>query len=184
MRLINQPRPWPKSYTNLKDGKATKTFDALDWLAQLTTHIPNHGEQMVRYYGFYSNKSRGLRKKAGTDVADPALIESEFSSKELCKSWARLIQKIYNVNPLVCSKCLGSMRIISFIEDEQLVKKILKHLDLWDVRRKPPGRAHGPPPEIFIIYDELLSPGADDYIIDADRSTLRLSTGYPIETYL
>ncbi len=30
-------------------------------------------------------------------------------------------------------------------------------------------------PETFIIYDELSSPGADDYIIDAD---------YPIETYL
>ena len=123
---------------------------------------------MVRYYGFYSNKSRGLRKKAGTDDAVPALIESEVSSKEFRKSWARLIQKIYNVNPLVCSKCLGSMRIISFIEDEQLVKKILKHLDLWNVRRKPPARAHGPPPENFIIYDELSSPGADDYIIDAD----------------
>ena len=24
----------------------------------------------------------------------------------------------------------------------------------------------------------------DDYLIDADRTTLRLSTGYPIETYL
>jgi hypothetical protein len=47
-----------------KDGTSTKTFDALDWLAQLATHIPNKGEQMVRYYGFYSNKSRGLRKKA------------------------------------------------------------------------------------------------------------------------
>ena len=40
-----------------KDGKTSKTFDALDWLAQLVTHIPNRGEQMVRYYGFYSNKS-------------------------------------------------------------------------------------------------------------------------------
>ena len=50
-----------------KDAKTTKTFDALDWLAQLVSHIPNKGEQMVRYYGFYSNKSRGLRKKAGTE---------------------------------------------------------------------------------------------------------------------
>ena len=41
-----------------KDGKTSRTFDALDWLAQLVTHIPNKGEQMVRYYGFYSNKSR------------------------------------------------------------------------------------------------------------------------------
>ena len=30
-----------------KDGKTSKTFDALDWLVQLTTHIPNRGEQMV-----------------------------------------------------------------------------------------------------------------------------------------
>ena len=34
-----------------KDGTSTKTFDALDWLSQLVTHIPNKGEQMVRYYG-------------------------------------------------------------------------------------------------------------------------------------
>ncbi len=31
-----------------KDGKTSKAFDALDWLAQLVTHIPNKGEQMVR----------------------------------------------------------------------------------------------------------------------------------------
>ncbi len=116
------------------------------------------------YYGFYSNKSRGLRKKVGIDDQVPALIESEISSKEFRKNWARLIQKIYNVNPLVCSKCFGSMKIISFIEDEQLVKKILKHLDLWDVKRKPPPCANGPPPEAFIIYDESSSPSADDYI--------------------
>ncbi len=29
--------------------KETKTFDALDWLAQLVSHIPTKGEQMVRY---------------------------------------------------------------------------------------------------------------------------------------
>ena len=48
-----------------KDGKTKETFDALDWLALLTTHIPNRGEQVVRYYGYYSNRSRGMRKKAG-----------------------------------------------------------------------------------------------------------------------
>ena len=35
-----------------KDGTSAKTFDALDWLAQLVTHIPNKSEQMVRSYGF------------------------------------------------------------------------------------------------------------------------------------
>ena len=82
-----------------KDGTSTKTFEALDWLAQLVTHIPSKGEQMIRYYGFYSNKSRGLRKKAGTDDQVPALIDSDISPQAFRKNWARLIQKIYNVNP-------------------------------------------------------------------------------------
>jgi hypothetical protein len=50
-----------------------------------------------------------------------------------------------------------------------------------------------PPTEAIIIYDESSSPSAYDYLIDVDRTTLssdsealegRLSTGYPIETYL
>ncbi len=32
-----------------KDGSSSKTLLALDWLAQLVSHIPGKGEQMVRY---------------------------------------------------------------------------------------------------------------------------------------
>ena len=60
------------------------------------------------------------------------------------------------------------MRIISLIDDAEIIKKILKHLGLWDVKHKPPARANGPPTESFIIYDESSSPSADDYLIDAD----------------
>jgi hypothetical protein len=141
-----------------KDGTSTKTFDALDWLAQLVTHIPNKGEQMVRYYGFYSNKSRGLRKKAGTDDQVPALIDSDTSRKAFRKNWAQLIQKIYNVDPLLCPKCSGSMKIIAFIEDEQVISKILKHLGLWEGKQRPPPRANAPSPNIHIDY--TARPGA------------------------
>ena len=120
----------------------------------MVTHIPNKGEQTVRYYGFYSNKSRGLRKKAGTDDQVPALIDSDISPQAFRKNWARLIQKIYNVNPLLCSKCSGSMRIISLIDDAEIIKKILKHLDLWDAKRKPPQCANvvHPPQEEPAIW--------------------------------
>ena len=49
------------------------------------------------------------------------------------KNWARLIQKIYYVDPLLCSKCLGSMKIISIIEDNEIIEKILRHFGLWTV---------------------------------------------------
>jgi hypothetical protein len=45
--------------------------DTFDWLAQLTTHIPNRGEQMVRYYGYYSNKPGGIRRKNRENRARP-----------------------------------------------------------------------------------------------------------------
>ena len=38
-----------------KDGKSVKVFPAMEWLAAMCSHIPNRGEQMVRYYGHYSN---------------------------------------------------------------------------------------------------------------------------------
>jgi hypothetical protein len=47
------------------------------------------------------------------------------------------IQKIYEVDPLTCPKCLGIMRIISFIEDREVIKTILKHLGLWLVKSRP-----------------------------------------------
>ncbi len=93
---------------------------------------------MVRYYGYYSNKSRGLRKKAGTDDQVPALVDSDISRKAFRKNWARLIQKIYNVDPLLCPNCSGTMRIISFIEDDEIIEKILRHLGLWETRNHDP----------------------------------------------
>ncbi len=84
--------------------------------------------QTVRYYGYYSNKSRGLRKKAEADDDIPVIVENEMSSKEWRQNWARLIQKVYEVDPLICPKCQGEMRIIAFIEDKAVIKKILKHL--------------------------------------------------------
>jgi hypothetical protein len=154
-----------------KDGRTQKTFDALDWLALLTTHIPNKNEQMVRYYGYYSNKSRGLRTKAGKDSEVAALIDSDVSRKAFRKNWARLIQKIYHVDPLICPKCQGKMRVIGAIEDEVVIKKILKHLGLWLPKRSPPLRAHAPPQAVRIDYLDSQIPSADDYLIDPDYPT-------------
>jgi hypothetical protein len=108
-------------YTS-KDGRTRKTFDALDWLAHLVTHIPGRYEQTVRYYGYYSNKSRGLRKKTEADDDVPAIVKNEMSSKEWRQNWARLIQKIYEVDPLICPKCQGRMRIIALCEAIDYVK--------------------------------------------------------------
>jgi hypothetical protein len=151
-------------YTS-KDGRSRKTFDALDWLALLVTHIPGRYEQTVRYYGYYSNKSRGLRKKADADNQLPTIIAGEMSSKEFRKNWARLIKKIYEVDPLVCPKCQGAMRVISVIEDRLIIKKILKHLGLWDTHNHdPPLRNLSHMPELTYDDSDCQIPVYDDWI--------------------
>jgi hypothetical protein len=150
-----------------KNSGVRETFVALDWLARLVTHIPNRGEQLVRYYGYYSNKSRGMRKKTKTDNQAPLLVDSDISKKAFRKNWARLIQKVYHTDPLLCPKCNGSMRIISFIEDEETIKKILLHLDLWM-------SGNHDPPNLYQVHQYIPAskpsgpsddPTHDDYVL-------------------
>ncbi len=58
----------------------------LDFIAEFTQHIPPKGSHLIRYYGFYSNKARGMRKKAevaqqaavGIDIpANPTISQNE-----------------------------------------------------------------------------------------------------------
>ncbi len=88
-----------------------------------------------------------------------------MSSKERRQNWARLIQKIYEVDPLICPKCQGEMRIIAFIEDEAAIKKILKHLSLWETRNHdPPVRNPTHIPELTYDDDYSQIPTIDDWL--------------------
>jgi len=82
--------PGPRS----GDGETAKHFPALEWLAAMCSHIPNRGEHKVRYYGRYSNVSRGKRQQEGIDDAIPCILEPQGNERAFRKSWARLIQKI------------------------------------------------------------------------------------------
>ena len=42
-----------------------QVFGSLDFLAELTEHIPNQGQHLVRYYGHYSNKSSRPPRQTG-----------------------------------------------------------------------------------------------------------------------
>jgi len=160
-----------------KDGKSKKTFSALEWLAAMCSHVPDKGEQMVRYYGYYSNVCRGKRQEAGQEASIPCILEPDEGLKAYRKNWAGLIQRIYEVDPLTCPKCQGPMRIISFIQDQEVMEKILKHLGLWFVKLKIPPRANAPPRQLQIDYSDCQVALCEepfhadpDYSIDAHLS--------------
>ncbi|MGD9214314.1 MAG: hypothetical protein PVJ84_05855 [Desulfobacteraceae bacterium] len=47
-----------------------------------------------------------------------------------------------SIGPLLCPKCQGAIKVISFIEDDALIKKILAHLGLWDTRKHDPPQSN------------------------------------------
>ena len=129
-------------------GPFEKTFEASDFLARLLQHVPEPRLHQIRYYGHYSNVARARRTAVSPSVALPGPGESETTEpgaaerRRLRRSWARLIRRIFEVDPLVCTDCGGEMRIVSFILDPAVVRKILNHLGdshLPPARAPPPG---------------------------------------------
>jgi len=63
-----------------------KVFEAAEFIAAITRHIPDKSFQLVRYYGWYSNRSRGdRRKEAGlkTDIPDSTPVPEEIEALDV-----------------------------------------------------------------------------------------------------
>ena len=125
-------------------GEETVTLDPLEMLARLCQYIPPPGFRLTRLYGAYANRTRGARARrmagAGQRPA-PGDREADIptaSQREPRRQWARLIAKVFEVDPLRCV-CGGTMRVVSFILDPVVIRKILQH------RPRPEARAHAPP---------------------------------------
>ena len=49
-----------------------------------------------------------------------------------------MIRKVYEVDPMVCLRCGGQMKVIAFLTDYAVVDRIIDHLKLTFVADKPP----------------------------------------------
>jgi len=112
-------------------------MDYLEFIARVTSHIPEKGQVMVRYYGLYANAHRGKINKAGVSPSYPPIIEEEERFVP-SRGWAEMIKKVYEADPLLCPECGGQMSIISFIEDHKVIDKIIAHLKLTFMAERPP----------------------------------------------
>jgi hypothetical protein len=67
------------------------------------------------------------------------------------------------------------MRIISFIEDREVIQSILKHLGLWLVESRPIPKVHAPPAGYVLDHFSQLLMNEDHLYRDPD---------YPWDAYL
>jgi hypothetical protein len=138
-----------------------KLLKATDFITELTQHIPPKPKHFIWYYGLYSSRTKGKAAKDGSlakfgykaapeekpaHVSDPEM--ETVSSKASKQSWARLIQKVYEVDPLICEKCGHEMRVMAIITEPHEVRKILECLK----------RSHAPPFDKGALKASLSTP--------------------------
>ncbi|MFB0565890.1 MAG: hypothetical protein ACETWK_09460 [Candidatus Aminicenantaceae bacterium] len=111
-------------------------MDYLEFIARVTSHIPDKGQVMARYYSLYLNAHRGKMRKSGVALSRPLIIEDEQYVPS--RGWAEMIKKVCEVDPLICPSCGGQMRIIAFIEDHNAIDRIIRHLKLTFAAERPP----------------------------------------------
>jgi hypothetical protein len=127
----------------------SKLFPATEFLVEVLQHLPDAGARLIRRYGLYSSRSRGTwsRKPHLLRLAPdgwkkdhqsrPALHlgpapqdtpDLSVSATESRSAWARLLAKIYEVDPLRCPRCGCQMRVLAVITDPPQILRILRHL--------------------------------------------------------
>jgi hypothetical protein len=132
-----------------RTGATAITLDPLEWIHRITAHIPNPGRHCQRFYGAYSNRARVARSSAVGNSAGSAAEagaekdKSDFS-REARSTWARLLRKIFEADPLICS-CGARMQIVSFITDPPVVDRILRHRESERCKTKNPFEPRAPP---------------------------------------
>jgi hypothetical protein len=109
--------------------------------------LPAATEQRTALVIGNSSYSSGPLKNPANDATDMAAALKRAGFLVALKKDANLREMIeaieeFEVDPLVCPRCQGTMRIISFIEDRQVIRAILEHLGIWLVRARPPPKIH------------------------------------------
>lgn len=65
------------------------------------------------------------------------------------KTWRECIKKVWEVDPLECPRCGAEMKIVSFITQAAVIRRILQHLNLW----RESMTAARPPPTMVVSND-------------------------------
>jgi len=124
---------------NAMPGTDRIEVDPLEFIAKDLIHVPDKNMRRVIGYGVYSSRALGERRKQargeelaagiGATVSDyEPLTEADEFAKRRRQSWAKLIQRVWEVSPLTCSRCGTEMRVVSVITKPVVIDKILSHI--------------------------------------------------------
>ncbi len=164
VRVETPPDPWT--------GRTWLELDELELVHAVCQQVPSRGRHLVHYYGVYANRLRRAFRAAraaraarageeaptggGAEGRTPVKRGPEERAPEASsgptsraaslkrQAWARLLRKVFEVDPLLCPRCQETMEIVAWILDPKTVDRILSHRrerGLESAFEGPPARA-------------------------------------------
>ena len=148
-------------------GAAYYEWTGVEFVRRMAALIPSARKHAVRYYGALGPCSplRRAVTAATKGRATSAELEAGYSTTLMArakreagkaakaaasaalKSWAACVRKVFEVDPVLCVKCGGEMKLVAVILDDGELDRILAHQG-WPTEfpktkasRAPPARA-------------------------------------------
>jgi hypothetical protein len=109
---------------------------------------------------FKPRKISSLKDINRADINFKVKTDALWQRKKSSVSWAKLIMKVYEADPLRCEQCGEPMKIIAYISNITIIHKILTHIGESSEQPEMVS-ARGPPDEC--CYDEGDAPVPDEY---------------------
>ena len=110
---------------------------ALEFLARWVDHVPERYEVRVRYAGAYATRRRVWWRRRGVVLVAAPPVETVApepagdwpSLRARRRRWAELLRLVFKVEVEVCPRCGGEARIVGFVTEPAVVRRILAHLE-------------------------------------------------------
>ena len=120
-------RPW-------HDGTSHLIVTPPQFMERLVSLIPPPRLHMIRYHGVFAPNSTWRKEVVPKWAATVAASHNNANDEGACHhghsrrllGWAKLMQRVFEIDVLQCPKCKGRMQRIAFITERSVIRKILR----------------------------------------------------------
>jgi hypothetical protein len=117
--------------TPYRDGTTHIVLEPVDFMARLAALVPPPRVHLTRYHGVFAphaalraavtpaGRGSGAHRRAGTAASR--------TPRHLALTWARRLQRVFNIEIEQCARCGGQLAVRASIEDPEVIARILAH---------------------------------------------------------
>ena len=109
-------------------------------LSRFLPVVPGQARRILCRIARHGSARAGCGKSEETDEQPTENTAQNYASRA---SWARLMTRILEIDPLLCIRCEAQMKIIVFLAEPDVVHKIVHHVEASG--RDNPFEARAPP---------------------------------------